>query len=128
MSYGSRHSRNRGWWGYMKYLVRKYGSLKDKKTAGLEKREMDAVRRACEYTLRLRDGRDRMALVEIVFWKRTHNLQGAALKLSVSERTALRWHGDFIKAVAREFFGEDAFYDEKKKQTEEQKNDSQNEA
>lgn len=128
MSYGTRHSRKRGWWGYMKFIVRKYGSLKDKTTDGLERREMEAVRRACESTIRLRDGRNRLDLIDLIFWKRSHNLQGAALKLSVSDRTALRWHGDFIKAVAREFFGEEAFIDEKKKQTEEKNHDNQSQA
>lgn len=109
MSYGTRHSRKRGWWGYMKFIVRKYGSLKDKPTEGLELREVEAVRRACEATLRLRDGRNRIDLIDMIFWRRSHNLQGAAMKLGVSDRTALRWHGDFIKAVAREFFGEEAF-------------------
>ena len=119
MSYGTRYSRHRGWWGYMKFIVRKYGSLKDKPTEGLERREMEAVRRACERTLRLRDGRTRMDLIEIVFWKRSHNLQGAAMKIGVSDRTALRWHGDFIKAVSMEFFGEEASEYEKKSKTEE---------
>ena len=128
MSYGTRYSRHRGWWGYMKFLVRKYGSLKDKATEGLEHREMEAVRRACERTLRLPDGRNRLDLIELVFWKRSHNLQGAAMKVSVSDRTALRWHGDFIKAVAREFFGEEALEYEKKNHKEENKDDRQSQA
>ena len=118
MSYGTRYSRHRGWWGYMKFLVRKYGFLHDKPVEGLERREMEAVRRALEATLRLRDGRNRAELIELVIWKRSHSIAGAARKLGVSERTALRWHGDFIKAVAREFFGEDAFEFEKKREEE----------
>ena len=127
MSYGTRYSRHRGWWGYMKFIVRKYGFLHDKPTEGLEHREMEAVRRALNATLRLRDGRNRIELIELVIWKRSHNLQGAAMKLGVSDRTALRWHGDFIKTVAREFFGEEAFEYENTKNPEgiEHENQSQ---
>ena len=81
MSYGTRYSRHRGWWGYMKFLVRKYGFLHDKETEGLERREMEAVRRALEATLRLRDGRNRAELIELVIWKRSHSIAGAARKL-----------------------------------------------
>ena len=38
----------------------------------------------------------------MVYWANTrYNLPGAALKLSgVSEATAKRWHGDFIREIA----------------------------
>lgn len=128
MSYGTRYSRHRGWWGYMKFIVRKYGFLHDKPVEGLERREMEAVGRALDSTLKLRDGRNRAELIELVIWKRSHNLQGAAMKLGVSERTALRWHGDFIKAVAREFFGEEAFEYEKRIKAEEEDHGNQSQA
>lgn len=98
-------TRHRGWWGYMKYITRKYGTVKEPKTA-LERRELDAVHRAVDETFRTRDGRSRVELIEMCYWRRSHNLAGAAMKLGISERTALRWHGDFIKTVAAEFFGD----------------------
>ena len=127
MSYGTRYSRHRGWWGYMKFIVRKYGFLHDTETRGMEKREMEAVDRAIEATMRLRDGRNRIELIELIFWRRSHNLAGAALKLGVSDRTALRWHGEFIKDVAREFFGDDAI-DYEKKENKEEENENQSQA
>ena len=105
MSYGTRHSRNRGWWSYMKFITRKYGRVREP-GSDMERREMEAVHRAVDETFRTRDGRSRVELIELVYWRQSHKLQGAAMKLGISERTALRWHGDFIKAVAAEFFGD----------------------
>ena len=99
----NRHARNRGWWGYMKYIVRKYGS-------GLE-----AVRRAVDETFRTRDGASRVEFIEMIYWRRSHSLQGAAMKIGISERTGLRWHGEFIKLVAAEFFGDQTLREDKGK-------------
>lgn len=118
MSYGTRHSRSRGWWGYMKFIVRKYGSVREPKTE-LERREVEAVRRAVDETFRSRDGKNRVELIELCYWRRSHSLAGAAQKLNVSERTALRWHGEFIKAVAAEFFGDQSLRNGGKKTKEE---------
>lgn len=107
LSYGSRHARNRGWWGYMKYIVRNYGNASPGEAiTELERREREAVRRAVDETFRAGSGRLRIELIEMVYWRKSHQLQGAAMKLGISERTALRWHGDFIKTVAAEFFGD----------------------
>ena len=39
-------------------------------------------------------------LIDLVLWKRTHTLQGAAMVVYVSERTAQEWHRQFIYLVA----------------------------
>lgn len=65
--------------------------------------EFQAVEAAIEATRRRRDGEARMAVVEMVLLKRTHNIPGAALRIPCSERTALRWHGDFIREIAAHF-------------------------
>lgn len=67
-------------------------------------REVEAVRLAIEETEGLRDGSERLALIALVFWKRTHTLTGACDVCHVSERTGQQWHGDFIHAVSRYFF------------------------
>lgn len=118
MSYGSRHARNRGWWGYMKYITRKYGSVKSP-SSDLERRELDAVKRAVDETFRVRDGVSRIEFIEMIYWRRSHSLQGAAMKIGISERTALRWHGEFIKTVAAEFFGDESLREDRGKKKEE---------
>ena len=101
----------------MKYIVRKYGSVKEPRTE-LERRELEAVRRAVDETLRMNNGKTRIEMVELVFWRQSHTLTGATMKLHLSDRTAQRWHQEFIRCVAAEFFGDDTLredYGKKKK-------------
>lgn len=106
MSYGSHYTRRRAWWGYVKAFIRKHKYLKgmdQKELTETEMREIDAVDAAIEATKKLNDGELRLKLVDIIFWKRTHTLEGAAMVLHISERTARRWHTEFIRTVAKEF-------------------------
>ncbi len=66
-------------------------------------REYEAVRRAIEITERYKNGRDRLAVVSMVLWKQSHTLEGAALLVPCSIATAWRYHGDFIKQVAKNY-------------------------
>ena len=66
-----------------------------------EQREFEAVRRAIAKTERYRDGCDRLRVIRLVLWDGSHTIAGAALTVPCSEATAKRWHGDFIKTVAR---------------------------
>ena len=63
-------------------------------------REYDGVRLAIEETGKLPDGQNHIDLIDMVLWKKTHTIQGAAIQCHVSERTAVQWHGDFIRLVA----------------------------
>ena len=62
-------------------------------------REYDAVTKAIELTKRRQNGADRLALIDLVFWKQNHNLESAALKLYLSDTTAKRYHTEFIRLV-----------------------------
>lgn len=62
-------------------------------------REYDAVTKAIELTRRRQNGADRLALIDLVFWKGTHNLQGAAMRLHISYDTAKLYHKEFIRLV-----------------------------
>ena len=62
--------------------------------------EVAAVEAAIEETKQLIDGAERLRLIDLVLWKRTHTLQGAAMVVYVSERTAQEWHRQFIYLVA----------------------------
>lgn len=67
-----------------------------------QQREVAAVRAAIAGTQAMPDGDERMQMVRMVFWDRTHTLDGAALKLHRCTRTICQWHGDFIRAVEKE--------------------------
>jgi hypothetical protein len=85
-----------GWWAYAKWMIRSY------KGGGLmTKAERAAVEEAIAETEQLVDGVERLRLIDLVLWKRTHTLQGAAMAVYVSERTAQEWHRQFIRLVGQ---------------------------
>lgn len=92
-----------GWWSYAKYMVREYPKLKrehlDCQLAPAKKAEYDAVQLAIEQTMGLQTGKERLALIDMVFWTRSHTLDGAAYALGYSSITAKRFHGDFLRLV-----------------------------
>ena len=69
----------------------------------VNRREMDAVQAAIRYIQDAPDGEKRLEVIRLYYWKRSHTLYGAAIKVGVSERTAQKWNGDFIRLVAKNF-------------------------
>ena len=65
-----------------------------------EQRRYDAVRAAISETEVMKHGRQRMELIDRVYWKRSHTLYCAAMCAPVSEATAKRWNGTFVRLVA----------------------------
>lgn len=66
-----------------------------------EQRRYDAVRQAIAETECMKHGRQRMELIDRVYWKRSHTLYGAAMCVPVSERTAHTWNAEFIRLVEK---------------------------
>ena len=66
-------------------------------------REYEAVRRAIEQTRGYANGKERLAVVNMVLWKRSHTLEGAALQVPCTNRIAKQWHGEFIRLVASHY-------------------------
>lgn len=91
------------WWGYAKAMIRAYPGRIGKELDGTPLAEFQAVEAAIEVTSRRRDGEARMKVVTMVLFKGTHRISGAALMIPCSQRTAERWHGDFIREVAANF-------------------------
>ena len=94
-------------------LIANYSAMPGSKTnSGLEKyatrtlppsreREWQAVTDAINVTARKKDGKERIQMVTLVFWNKTHTLEGAAMACHVSTRTAQEWHRTFIREVAK---------------------------
>lgn len=65
-------------------------------------REYEAVKKAIDFTeTAYKDGTLRVELIRLVFFSKTHTLQGACDKLNVSYGTGKKWHNNFIKVVAK---------------------------
>lgn len=85
-----------GWWSYVKDMIRRYPG----RTSTDETR---AIESAIAETESLVGGRERMQVIQMVFIKKTHTLQGAALNVPCSYETAKGWTQQFIRAVAKAF-------------------------
>lgn len=65
-----------------------------------EQRDLDAVRAALDTITRQYKNADlRRDMIDIVYWRRTHTIDGAALILHISTSTAHLWDRDLIKLV-----------------------------
>lgn len=70
---------------------------------GTQQREYEAVRRAVEDTERYRGGTERLKVIKLVFWDRSHTLAGAALTVPCHYKTAQQWHNEFIRLTASHY-------------------------
>ena len=91
------------WWGYVKAIIRRYDPDREQELHGVALLENNAVRKAVSETRSMQDGEERLKFIRLVFWDKTHTLEGAAMAVNCSDRTARRWHTDFIKCVARNY-------------------------
>lgn len=84
------------WWGYVKALICAAGNPRSRKYGYLSEAEIAAFQSVWEST-----DQERQKLAAMVLIRQSHTIPGAALKLHISERTAQRWHAEFICAVAQ---------------------------
>lgn len=75
------------WWSYVKNVLRKYPNVP----------EREAVDAAVE---EFTDRPDVLALIGLVYLRKTHDLTGAAAACHVSYGAAKEWHGNFVHCVA----------------------------
>lgn len=68
---------------------------------GQRRREFDGVAEAIEDARRKPDGEDILVLIDLVFWRQTHTIEGAAHKARMSSRTAYRRYKEFVLDVGR---------------------------
>ena len=74
----------------------------------------DAVTGAKEHTILLPNGTDRMKLIRLMYWSgKPRTVQAVAKQIPVSEVTAKRWHGDFVRLVGVHYGFKDDTYEPK---------------
>ena len=66
-----------------------------------KQREYEAVRRAIDATKRIEGGDRRVMIIDLVYWKNSHTLAGAAMKAGYSYDRAKQMHREFIVTVAK---------------------------
>lgn len=65
-----------------------------------KQREYEAVRRAIEYTRHFRNGKERLEIIGLMYWKNSHTLAGAGLQVGYGYDRARQIHQEFVVAVA----------------------------
>ena len=85
-----------GWWSNAKHMARRWPDR-------LNPDEYAAVAAAIAETERHSAGADRLKIVRMVLLEGSHTLEGAALVVPCSARTAQRYHADFLRCVGRHF-------------------------
>lgn len=65
-----------------------------------EQREYEAVLRAIKATKRYKGGDERLAIIRLIYWDKSHNIDGAAIVTHCSSSSAHRYHTEFLRLVA----------------------------
>lgn len=73
-----------------------------KQLAPADERELLAVEKTIEVINRHKDGEDILKVIDLVDFKRTHLLNGAAIACNISEKTAKRRRRIFINECAHQ--------------------------
>lgn len=69
-----------------------------------EQRKFEAIEEAIHKT-KLQHPEDadlRLKVINLVYWKKSHTIEGAAMKIPCHRNVAGNWQGEFIKLVADE--------------------------
>ena len=80
-------------------MIQEYSRLK-KDTSKQAEIFREAIERAINETEQLPDGKLRIRAVQLVYLKKTHTMEGAAMKIYVSRSTVRNWLYDFVDLVA----------------------------
>lgn len=64
-----------------------------------EQRRLDAVAQAVEISEHLTSGLARRKLIDLVYFRRSHTVEGAAMQIPCDVRTAKTWNSDFLLLI-----------------------------
>ena len=89
------------WYAHVKRTIERYPDGLDRST-NQGAIAYASIERVIADTQKLQDGKERLELVKMLCWDKSHTIEGAAHVLHVGDRTAHRWWHAFIYAVAKE--------------------------
>lgn len=93
--------RDRRWDGGVKATVKEYYHIRQIARDEKQERRFRAVRDAIATTERQENGESRLRLLKALYWPGTHTIEGAALDIPCSVRTAKRWNRLFLAVVEK---------------------------
>lgn len=89
---------------YIKNILQSYPKIRAKRPEERtrnEQRRFDAVSALLTQVDRMEDAGYKRKLIDIVYFKRSHTLCGAAMQIPVCERTAQAWNAEFMDAMSQ---------------------------
>ena len=92
----------RGKRAYIREVLQDYPKIQRKpveKRTNKEQKRLEIVNTALEQINRMPDADNRRTLVELVYFKKTHTLDGAALQIPISRSTAVRWNARVMNVM-----------------------------
>lgn len=72
-----------------------------KRLSGRDVAEFEAVDAAIRETAKLENGEARLAIIDLVYWKRSHTLAGAGMRVGYSYSRTKDFHQQFFMLVAK---------------------------
>ena len=69
-----------------------------------EQKKLDAIEKAIKITKEKHpnDYQLRLMIIDLVYWKKTHTIQGSSMRVPCHPNTAAMWQAEFIRIVANE--------------------------
>lgn len=64
-----------------------------------DQRRFDAVSQALSISEHLTSGLSRVRMIELVYFRRSHTVEGAAMQIPCSAQTAWTWNNDFLLLI-----------------------------
>lgn len=66
-------------------------------------RQLEAVRQAIAEVRASKNGEAKIEVINLYYWKKSHKLYGAAIKVGFSVHTVIDWNTKFIDLVAEKY-------------------------
>ncbi|MDO4669740.1 MAG: hypothetical protein Q4A63_07965 [Butyricicoccus pullicaecorum] len=89
---------------YIKRVLRSYPAIckkpLDQRTRN-ERRRVDSVKQLSEFMEFTDHAADKRKIIELVYFRQSHTLAGAAMQIPVGERTAQKWNAQIIETLAQ---------------------------
>lgn len=92
------------WWGYALRVLDKYPRLNKAARHGVllsnrERRELAAVQALLKELEKEELGREKTEMLRLRHFKRSHDLEGVALRLHYSRRVIAAWHSELVRRL-----------------------------